>query len=530
MNVSLAQFIVQEITALGVSAFCVCPGGRSAPFVEILSRSKSLELFYFFEERSACFFALGRANRDKKAVAVITTSGTAVTELLPSVVEAYYSAVPLLLITADRPLSFGRKGSPQTLKKATNVLKDYCSLSQNISKKSDLDLSQWNPHTSSLHLNVSFDEPLIDGPIKPVDFLKLKEKKTIYNKPVKKAGSQKKLSHFFKTCKKPLILISSLREEEKKAVKTLLEDYNKPLYIEALSNLQGCIPSLLSGEKILNYAAQTRQIDGVIRLGGIPRARFWRDLEKYRLPVLNLSSLPYYEGLARPTVNQALLFAINQLKNYLFSLKDFGEKLKEQDQIQLKKYLQILRKYPQSEESWFWTLKKSLKPKSKVFLGNSSPIRFWDKMLFCCKENLKICGQSGVNGIDGLVSRFFGECETEKNNLAVLGDLSLLYDMPAFWRSKELPSWTIVVINNQGGQFFSRLFDNTAFLNSHNLSFKALANMWSLGYKCYKNSSNFKWIKPYSLIEICPKANDTKACFKEYNFLWSQLFKSSSLI
>ena len=526
MNISLAQFIIKELTSLGVSNFCICPGGRSAPFVEVLSRSKGLKLFYFFEERAAGFFALGRAGRDKKATAVITTSGTAVTELFPSVVEAHYSAIPLLLITADRPLSFSKKGAPQTLKKAINIFKDYCSVSQNISKPSDLDLSHWNLCKNSLHLNVSFDEPLIDEPVKLLCFSKPRKKAPAFCKElVKNRDSLRKMLPFFKICKRPLVLVGSLKEEEQEPVKTLLKNYNKPLYVEALSNLQGHVSSFLSGEKILSYAIQTKQIDGVIRLGGVPRARFWRDLEKYKVPVLNLSSPPYYEGLARKTVNQALFYGIERLKDYLFALKDFGAELKELDQVQLKKYLQILRQYPQSEEAWFWTLKKSLKSKSKLFLGNSSPIRFWDKMLFCFKRDIKICGQSGVNGIDGLLSRFFGECEEKKHNLAILGDLSLLYDMSAFWHSKKLPSWTIVVINNHGGQLFSRLFDNPAYLNSHDLSFKALADMWSLNYKRYEKSQNFKWIEPYTLIEVCPKASDTKACFKNYNSLWNRLLK-----
>ena len=261
MNISLAQFIVKELTALGVSSFCVCPGGRSAPFVEILSRSKGLNLFYFFDERSAGFFALGRAKRDKKATAVVTTSGTAVAELLPPVIEAYYNATPLVLITADRPLSFGRKGCPQTLKKATSVLKDYCSLSQNISKKKDLDLKSWNFQSSSLHLNVSFDEPLIDETVKSFNFSNLKVKTTPSLKALSKTkGSKKELTDFFKTCKKPLILIGALQEKKRQEVKKILKNYSNPLYLESFSNLQGQVPSFLSGEKILNYALKTKKL------------------------------------------------------------------------------------------------------------------------------------------------------------------------------------------------------------------------------------------------------------------------------
>ena len=524
MNISLAQLIVKELKALGVSAFCICPGGRSAPFVEVLSDSKGLKLFYFFEERSAGFFALGRAKRDKEPVAVVTTSGTAVAELLPAAIEAYYSAVSLVFLTADRPFNFGKKGSPQTLKQATAVLKDYCSFSQNVSKKSDFNLNSWGLHKSSLHLNVSFDEPLIDEEIKTIDFSKIKKKaQSISKKPAQKISSQNSLYSFFKRCKKPLILVGALQEQERKQVESLLKGYNNPVYVESLSNLQGLIPSFLSGEKILNHALQTKQIDGVVRLGGIPRARFWRDLERFKIPVLNLSSPPYYEGLARQTFNQALFCGVNQLKNHLFDLKAFGSKLRELDQKQLKKYLQLLRKHPQSEEAWFWILKKSLKSKSKVFLGNSSPIRLWDRMIFCSKKDIQIRGQNGVNGIDGLVSHFLGECESKKNNLAVLGDLSLLYDMPAFWHSKKLPPWIVVVINNRGGQLFSRLFNNSAFLNSHNLSFQALADLWSLNYKRYTKPSEFQWTRPYTLIEICPKADETKACFEKYQALWNQL-------
>ena len=522
MNISLAQFIVKELTALGVSSFCVCPGGRSAPFVEVLSHSKGLNLFYFFDERSAGFFALGRARRDKKAVAVLTTSGTAVAELLAPVIEAYYSAVPLVLITADRPLSFGRKGCPQTLKKATAVLKDYCSLSQNISKKQDLDLKPWNFQSSSLHLNVSFDEPLIDETVKSFNFEKLKVTPSLKSL-TKTKGSKKELANFFRVCKKPLIIIGALQEKERQEVKTILKNYSNPIYVESFSNLQGQVPSFLSGENFLNYALKTKKIDGVIRLGGIPRTRFWRDLEKDKLHVLNLSSPPYYEGISRKTVNQSLLLSLGSFKSYISSLNNFGASLKEQDQIQLEKYLKILKKYPQSEESWFWTLKKAIKANSKIFLGNSSPIRLWDKVIFCEKKNIQLVGQSGVNGIDGLVSRFFGECEPQKNNLAIIGDLSLLYDMPAFWQAKKQAPWTLVVINNKGGQIFSKIFKNPAFLNSHDLSFKALANLWSLNYKCYIKPSEFKWTKPYTLIEVQPKLSETRACFKEYLSLWEKL-------
>jgi len=287
--------------------------------------------------------------------------------------------------------------------------------------------------------------------------------------------------------------------------------------------LEGMPQRLLSGERILNYASEQKEIDGVIRLGGIPRVRFWRDLEKQSLPILSLSSPPFYAGLSRSSFNLPLLDSVDLLKSHLLSLRPFGDSLKDFDRVQLRKWKSILKNHPYSEESWFWTLKQSLKKKSKVFLGNSSPIRLWDKVAFCKKEGLCITGQAGVNGIDGLVSRFFGECDSQLGNAGIFGDLSLLYDVAGFWKAGSLSSWTLVVINNFGGQIFSRLFNNPAFLNQHDLSFNSLAEMWGLTYQLYKDSTDFSWKMDSNFVEICPKAEDTKACFKKYVSLWDNL-------
>ncbi len=528
MNVEIAENIVYQLARKGIYSFCICPGGRIAPFVEVLSKSKGLEVLSFFEERSAGFFALGRTERDRRPTAVLTTSGTAVAELLPSVIEACYSAWPLALITADRPLKFGQKGSPQTLKNALQVLKDYCQTSKNITQLKDADISDWPADKGSLHLNVCFDEPLLDKEARCLDFSGW-GKKTVsicpsFDSPDKKSAP-KEIKAFFKICKKPLLLAGRLKAEERTAVQDILIHYTGPFYAESLSCLENGPGQLLSGEKILNYSWTKKEIDGVIRLGGIPRTRFWKDLEKLSLPVLNLSSPPFYAGLSRPSFNQPLgTSSVRALKTCLLALPPFGDSLKDFDREQLKKWKDILKSHPQSEYVWLLTLKKSLKGDSKIFLGNSSPIRLWSMADFCEKKGLSVTGQAGVNGIDGLVSRFLGGCEEQKNNVGILGDLSLLYDMAGFWGAKRCPAWTLAVINNFGGQIFSRLFNNPSFLNTHKLSFHGLAKMWGLNYSLYSQPSFFKWPdKPYSLVEIRPQAEDTKACFKKYVSLWDSL-------
>lgn len=562
MNIELAKLVIQELVQKGVRSFCICPGGRLAPFVELLSYVKGLEVLSFFEERSAGFFALGRVKRDQKPIAVLTTSGTATVELLPSVIEAHYNALPLVLVTADRPLEFGKQGAPQTLQEVLPILKNYCRISKNILKPEDVNLSDWQPSEGSLHLNVCFDEPLIDKKIKSLDFSNFKIPKLSIYPPVKmwtaindkkilktqnenshltnriskpndkklnaeqklKAESNLVIKKFFQSCKKPLILVGELRPEEQALVKKLFSYYKGLFYIEALSSLGQVPGQLISGERILKFALKTKELDGVIRLGGVPRARFWKDLEKHKIPVLSLSSPPFYSGLCRPSFNLPLLASLDLLKPHLTSLQDTGTSLKELDQIQWQKWKNILNRYPLSEEFWFWTLKTSIKDNSKVFLGNSNPIRLWDMVAFEKNKTLCITGQAGVNGIEGLLSRFLGECSGDKNNVGIVGDLSLLYDMAGFWRAKDLSPWTLVVINNYGGQIFSRLFHNKAFLNQHELSFAPLSDMWGLHYGSYKNPADFCWPETsYNLVEICPCLKETQHCFEQYVSIWNNL-------
>jgi 2-succinyl-5-enolpyruvyl-6-hydroxy-3-cyclohexene-1-carboxylate synthase len=139
--------MIARVQHLGVAEFVVCGGSRNAPLVVALADSATIS---FFDERSAAFFALGRIKRDGKPVAVVTTSGTAVAELLPATVESYYAGAPLVLITADRPARFRGSGAPQAVEQV-GIFGPYAATS----------IEQWD-RGRPLHLNVEFDEPLID--------------------------------------------------------------------------------------------------------------------------------------------------------------------------------------------------------------------------------------------------------------------------------------------------------------------------------------------------------------------------------
>lgn len=158
MNKLLAEQIIAEASRIGVTEYCICPGGRNVPFVPILTQS-IYRSYYWYEERSAAFFAIGRARLTQRPVGVIVTSGTAAGELLPATMEAYYSGVPLLLITADRPKRFRGSGAPQSAEQV-NLFGQYATFNLDLIANNTCDLTEWNL-ASPAHLNVCFEEPLL---------------------------------------------------------------------------------------------------------------------------------------------------------------------------------------------------------------------------------------------------------------------------------------------------------------------------------------------------------------------------------
>ncbi|HEV7571931.1 MAG TPA: thiamine pyrophosphate-binding protein, partial [Thermoanaerobaculia bacterium] len=140
-NIAEARRVIEQACALGATDFCVCAGSRNAPLLAVLAGS-DLRIYSFVDERAAAFFALGRAKLTGRPAAVVTTSGTAVAELLPAAIEAHYSGTPLILITADRPARYRGTGAPQSIEQE-EIFGVYA-------------------RGSVTHINVEFDEPLID--------------------------------------------------------------------------------------------------------------------------------------------------------------------------------------------------------------------------------------------------------------------------------------------------------------------------------------------------------------------------------
>ncbi|OGQ22416.1 MAG: 2-succinyl-5-enolpyruvyl-6-hydroxy-3-cyclohexene-1-carboxylic-acid synthase [Deltaproteobacteria bacterium RIFCSPLOWO2_02_FULL_44_10] len=539
-NMHLARELVSVLIKHGVREVVLCPGSRNAPLVMTFQKTETIKIWTHFEERSAAFFALGRARCKQEPVAVVTTSGTAVAELLPATIEAYYSSTPLVLVTADRPKHYRGTGAPQSIEQE-NFFSPYVSKSFDLEGDVSIDLSLWD-RTSPIHLNICFDEPLLDEDTaclqsSCMSSLRRQGSPELHEIPAFAGMTHQNvdcssLQLFLERSQRLVVLLGALQPEDHQPVSGFLLKLKVPVYAEAHSGLREYVGACGTrlGERrsplpLLHSAHLLNEInfDAVLRLGSVPTTRFWRDLEvKWKeLPVFSVSRSPF-SGLARKNtlLHVSNFSALSQVevKTSSESFSDFFE----QDRLRSLRLKELYEVSPCAEPSLMHTLSQKIPKGSLVYLGNSLPLREWDLAATRESREYHVLTNRGANGIDGQLSTFFGLCEEHRENWAIVGDLTALYDLSAPWILDQLsPEMNIrfVVINNKGGMIFSRMFDDKIFQHRHSKSFEAWAVMWNLDYQQWNRIPDKLDLGKRVVIELIPDESETAKFWDEYQEL-----------
>ncbi|MGZ3745924.1 MAG: 2-succinyl-5-enolpyruvyl-6-hydroxy-3-cyclohexene-1-carboxylic-acid synthase [Pseudobdellovibrionaceae bacterium] len=541
-NMQLAANVLQVLVSSGIREFCLCAGARNSPFVHILeenqrsgeNENKDIKVYSFFEERSAGFFALGRMAKTQRPMAVITTSGTAVAELLPAAIEATYSSLPLVIVSADRPKSYRGSGAPQSIEQV-GIFSYYIEAS--------LDIDAENTHFSvkgltwkkPIHVNVCFGEPLIDGSITKLE-MPASSEWVKFPEQVETTVGRETL-HFLQA-HKPLVILGTLPPKAQVPILGFLKKIQCPIYAEGISGLRGH-PELKnleirSGENYIHRLLDQGVCDAIFRIGGVPTVRLWRDLEDKRknLPVFSVG-YNHFSGLSRPVNHFTHLASLPGIQIPERTPEDKEEHAKElasfmkEDLLLAEKKEQLLAKYPRSEPSLVWALSKKLKGQS-VYLGNSLPIRHWDLVADFDSYPARVVGNRGANGIDGQVSTFLGWSEETTENWCVVGDLTAMYDLSSLWITPQLENKNlrIVIINNKGGRIFQRLFKKDIFLNRHDLEFHCWAQMFHWDYQAWETIPANSQVEPplgeHVIIELIPDPQQTEAFHNEWDQVWKK--------
>ncbi|MEQ1750757.1 MAG: 2-succinyl-5-enolpyruvyl-6-hydroxy-3-cyclohexene-1-carboxylic-acid synthase [Prosthecobacter sp.] len=509
MNARIIRSTLTALARMGVAEVCVAAGARNAPLITALMASEGVKIWSFFEERCAAFFALGRIQADRQPVAVLTTSGTAAAELLPAVIEAHYQGLPLVLITADRPQRYRGSGAPQAIEQK-DLFGPYVSACLDVAEGDSL---SWPTRlsTQSLHINVCLEEPL-DTMQEGIDFL------AHHPQRIPKAA---KAPAFMLSGEATAIVVSGLHPAEAREVAPVLAKLGLPVIAEATSNLWGTWPDRPKLDHLLLPAAESTfralEIKQVIRIGGIPSSRWWRDLENNPgVWVTNISRLGF-PGLARTQNVQTLPWSA------LASLA--AQKLLPARAGRKKHNIpHWLGKHPLSEPAWMREITGEFSAFDRVFIGNSLPIREMNLAMSCPEQGVQFYANRGANGIDGIVSTWLGVSASSLSSWLIIGDLSALYDLAAPWIMPQLPQGNrrLVVINNGGGKIFSRvpglraLPDEARQIveNRHHVSFEPWAQMWGMSYIRATEPEHLNDLPDGAvLIEVIPDAEQTEAFY-----------------
>ena len=448
MSLPFPAAVIQAVLNAGVGEFVICAGARNSALVVVLAAlGDKVRLWQHFDERAAGFFAIGRIRATGKPVAVVTTSGTAVAELLPAVIEAHYQGLPLVALTADRPKSYRGSGAPQAIEQAA-IFGCYPSVALDVEDE-PVSVEAWDGE-SPLHINACLIEPYSES---------LQELRgaatglTVSPATMSFADGESWSDNTPSVSR--LVIAGDILEADRPAMGPVAQMLEAVVCAEASSGLRE-MPELQDrtvrcGDATLRHLP----VEHVIRLGGVPSSRFWRDLENNPHIPVSWFGRCCHPGLARRAGVQIL----GSDREFPAGRKTVpAADFLARDAALYARLVELLTRLPNSEPALFRRLSQIIPRDATVFTGNSLAVREWN----LCAEygrGHRVHVLRGANGIDGNLSAFLGIAADKAEAWCVTGDLTALYDLSAPWMLPQLSAGRrrFVVIQNGGGKIFSRL-------------------------------------------------------------------------
>lgn len=542
---NLAQVLIASCDARGIHHIVISPGSRNAPLTIGFSNHPNFRTFSIVDERSAAFFALGMAQQLQKPVAIVCTSGSALLNYYPAISEAYYSDIPLVVISADRPKHFINIGDGQTIMQE-NVFGKHVLFGANLDEDSNITVNLNNiekalnisiVNKGPVHINIPFDEPLyeISEKIVQVNSSNLTaEKDTCF------LHNLSEYSEEWNSSSKKMILVGQHfpNNELQKILEKIVDDPSVLVLIENTANVShskfiNSIDKLIFPfEKVDEMKAFQPEI--LLSVGGmVVSKKIKQHLRKYQpkkhwhvdaKKALNTFLCLNHHIKASPvTFFQHFLKMVKPVKSnyqsYWLRKKAF----------RLKKHYKFLNECAYSDLKVFETVLKSIPKKSHIQFSNSSVIRY--SQLFDIDKSQTIFCNRGASGIDGSTSTAIGAANVaNKNTVFITGDISFFYDSNALWNAYIPSNFKIILINNRGGSIF-RLISGPQKSNAldyfetpHNLTAKHLCKMFNLNYNVANNLNDlnnrlklfFKDSKKPGVLEIFTPQKENDKVLKTY--------------
>lgn len=515
----------------GIREYVICAGARNLGLVVALAdmagsgADGEIRLFSHFEERAAGFFALGRTMQSGEPCAVVTTSGTAVAEMLPAVIEAHYQRRPLVVISADRPMRFRGSGAPQTIEQA-GLFAHYVEGAEDIEWREELTVfNRWSG-MAPWHLNLCFEEnePAGSDDEDVSRDSRLRSGKT--GEPRCNIDMLPVLDALKNGWRGLVVILGGLEADDREEVWHFLKQLGAPVLADATSGLRETLGALVlvDGDRILRENPPQH----IVRIGEVPTGRFWRDLEE--LPGVNVVSISRtgYPGLARES--QVIRGDIARCIKGLGEISHLGDAMDHLKSAGRRhgRIVELLESLPESEPGMIRTLSVMATTGSSLYLGNSLPIREWNDFAQREVPYEMVRANRGANGIDGQISSWLGSSADEQGAWGVFGDLTAFYDLaaPALLAQVQCHGRMLVVINNGGGKIFARLPAvqklrgkvSDLVTNAHEYSFEAWAAMWGMHYHRVRGMEDFDFEpgETTTLVEVIPDERQTALFWEKF--------------
>jgi len=532
----LAQTVIQLCKAKNIQHIVISPGSRNAPLTIGFTSDPFFTCYSIVDERSAGFFALGIAQQTEDPVALVCTSRSALLNYYPAISEAFYSDIPLVVLSADRPKYLIGIGDGQTINQK-DVFANHILFSANLNLnhehgprktsesepalirsienklermlgvKQELDDENETKINTAInkailskgpvHINIPFEEPLYET----TDSLLVNPKIIDIEK------KKKKIDDFFiqecyddwNSYAKKMILIGANKPNqiEQKILEELAKDGSVVVFTETTSNIHNkqffnSIDKLIAPLTDEEFAKL--QPDVLVTFGGL--------IVSKKIKVFLRKFQPkHHWHIDRKTANDTFFcldkhieatpneFFNSLLPRLTHSVKsDYCSFWSEIKTRREEKHLEYVETIPFSDFKVFDEVLNKLPENIILQLGNSSAIRY--SQLFNLNKNIPVYCNRGTSGIDGSTSTAIGCSKaSKKQTVLITGDLSFFYDSNALWNNYIPNNFRIILVNNQGGGIFrilpgekdTKKFE-TYFETTHNLSAKHLCKMYELDY------------------------------------------------
>ncbi len=534
-KIPVAQSIVRLCLSKGIDQVVISPGSRNAPLTIEFTKNPKITAYSIVDERCAAFFALGIAQQKGRPVALVCTSGSALLNYYPAISEAFYSDIPLVILSADRPIERIDVGDGQTIRQK-NVFENHILYSANlysevvpseeirdpkvlqkikeshrhndqeINKALNISIENQGP----VHINVPFYEPLyemteevIPAPIEIHPHSAQQELNDKDIEPYADAWNQAKRKMVIIGVQVPHSIsqafLDKLGEDSSVVVFTeTTSNVHHPNFFTRIDNIIGSLDEQgfkdLQPEILLTFGGMvvSKKIKAFLR-NYQPQQHWHVDPKKAYDTYFCLNR--HFEV----ATNYFLTSFFKQTERVTSAYQNTWLHVRSRRDILHTKYLDQM---PWCDFKAFDIILNGIPDHTMLQLGNSSTIRY--AQLFDVNKTFKVYCNRGTSGIDGSTSTAIGAAVASGlPTTFITGDLSFFYDSNALWNNYTPKNLKIIVINNNGGGIFrilpnrdknTEVFD-TFFETTHTLTAKQLCEMYGYRYLTAKDEDECAFAK-----------------------------------